>query len=242
MNDQLHAALANARVLASDLAEHLGVDPKTVERWLHGRMPYPRHRWAVADFLRVQEEELWPEADRGRRTMASDVVGVYAHRWEVPHAVWRDLFSRAEQQIDILTYSGLFLAEDAGLLRIIRQRVEEGARLRVLLGDPDSAQAQTRSRDEGLGADIMAARIRNAHALLKPFQDLEGAEVRAHGTVLYNSIYRADDTLLVNTHAYGTPAPQAPVMRLHRTEADGAAAMYLTSFERVWELAESLRQ
>lgn len=139
MNDHLHAALANARLQAGDLAEHLGVDPKTVERWLRGRIPYPRHRWAVADFLRVQEAELWPELGGGRRVMTSDVVGVYAHRWEVPHTAWRELFSRAEREIDILTYSGLFLAEDAGLLRVIRRRVEEGVRLRVLLGDPNSA-------------------------------------------------------------------------------------------------------
>lgn len=84
----------------------------------------------------------------------------------------------------------------------------------------------------------MAARIRNAHALLRPLQDLAGAEIRAHGTVLYNSIYRADDVLLVNTHAYGTPAPQAPVMHLRQTEDDGAAATYMASFERVWQMAE----
>ncbi len=29
-------------------------------------------------------------------------------------------------------------------------------------------------------------------------------------TVLYNSIYRADDKLLVNQHTYGIPAAQAP--------------------------------
>jgi hypothetical protein len=29
--------------------------------------------------------------------------------------------------------------------------------------------------------------------------------------VLYNSIYRADDELLVNQHAYGVPAFRAPV-------------------------------
>jgi hypothetical protein len=34
--------------------------------------------------------------------------------------------------------------------------------------------------------------------------------------VLYNSIYRADDEMLVNPHVYGTAAAQAPVVHLQR--------------------------
>lgn len=43
MNHHLRHALADARLQAVDLAAHLAVDPKTVERWLKGRVPYPRH-------------------------------------------------------------------------------------------------------------------------------------------------------------------------------------------------------
>lgn len=35
---------------------------------------------------------------------------------------------------------------------------------------------------------------------------IENAENRLHGTVLYNSIYRADEQLLVNTHISGVMA------------------------------------
>ena len=35
---------------------------------------------------------------------------------------------------------------------------------------------------------------------------IEGVEFRFHRTILYNSIYRGDDHLLVNTHIYGVPA------------------------------------
>ena len=34
--------------------------------------------------------------------------------------------------------------------------------------------------------------------------------------MLYNSIYVADDQVLVNTHVYGAPAAQAPVWHLHK--------------------------
>jgi hypothetical protein len=35
---------------------------------------------------------------------------------------------------------------------------------------------------------------------------VEGVEFRLHRTVLYNSIYRADDQVLVNTHVFGLAA------------------------------------
>jgi hypothetical protein len=52
--------------------------------------------------------------------------------------------------------------------------------------------------------------------------------------VLYNSIYRADEELLVNAHFYGHPASHAPVVYLRRQGAVGMAATYIESFERVW--------
>jgi hypothetical protein len=39
---------------------------------------------------------------------------------------------------------------------------------------------------------------------------VENIEIRLHRTVLYNSIYRDDEQLLVNQHTYGIPAAQAP--------------------------------
>jgi hypothetical protein len=77
-------------------------------------------------------------------------------------------------------------------------------------------------RKKGIG-DAMPAKIRNALSLYRPL-----------GTVLYSSIYRADNQLLVNQHAYGIPAAQAPIFRLNRTDSGDMATPYLDSFERVW--------
>ncbi|WP_187683708.1 hypothetical protein [Nocardia wallacei] len=45
------------------LAARLEVDPKTVQRWIStGRVPYPRHQFAVAAAVGVREVELWPNA------------------------------------------------------------------------------------------------------------------------------------------------------------------------------------
>lgn len=53
-------------------------------------------------------------------------------------------------------------------------------------------------------------RIRNVLSLLRALPGA-GAEIRLHPTTLYNSIYRADDELLINTHVFGNVAGCAPV-------------------------------
>ena len=63
---------------------------------------------------------------------------------------------------------------------------------------------------------------------------MENIEIRLHRTVLYNSIYRADDQLLVNQHTYGIPAAQAPVFCLCNSDGGEMASLYRESFERVW--------
>ena len=65
-------------------------------------------------------------------------------------------------------------------------------------------------------------------------------EIRQHSTVLYNSIYRADDQLLVNTHVYGTPASHAPVLHLRQIAGGTLVGTYLESFERVWSESRPL--
>ncbi|RVX46244.1 hypothetical protein EDD27_9107 [Nonomuraea polychroma] len=241
MNDNLRHALATARLQPTDLAAALAVDPKTVHRWLKGRIPYPRHRWAVADLLHVDEADLWPQVAPRQRALSTEVQAVYPHRWAVPHPVWRDLFQSANENIGILAYSALFIAEDPGLLHILADRASVGVNVRILLGDPTSPEVATRGTDEGIGPDVMSARIRNALALYRPLMADEGIEIRLHHTVLYSSIYRADDDLLVNTHAYATPAADAPVMHLHHTDAHGPARTYLTCFKRVWDTSQPYR-
>jgi hypothetical protein len=87
----------------------------------------------------------------------------------------------------------------------------------------------------------MSAKIKNVLALLKPLRAMEGVEFRFHQTVLYNSIYRADDDLLVNTHIYGLPAARAPMWHFRKVAGGELATTYLESFERVWESAEPVQ-
>ncbi|GGO30182.1 transcriptional regulator [Microbispora rosea subsp. aerata] len=242
-NERLRAALLERGISISELAAAIQVDPKTVERWItKGRSPYRRHRYAVAAHLGMDESYLWPEAltrEQVASASESEIVTVYPHRWAVPRDAWGRLFAQAESEIGILVYSGLFLADDAGIVRMLGEKAAAGVRVRILLGDPDSPEVARRGADEGID-DGMAAKIRNAIVLYRPIRGMDGVEIRLHRTVLYNSIYRGDDQLLVNTHVYGMPAGNAPVLHLRKVSGGDMVATYVESFDRVWAQATPL--
>ena len=215
------------------------MDPKTVERWISGRIPYRRHRYLVAVKLQADETYLWPDAlapSEAADASESEILTVYPHRWAVPRDAWGHLFDAAEQEIGVLVYSGMFLADDTGMHALLARKAGEGVTVRMLLGDPDSEAVGTRGADEGID-DAMAAKIRNAIVLYRGLRQVDGVQFRLHSTVLYNSIYLADDELLVNPHIYGAGASQAPVLHLRRVAGGSMVRTYL---ERVWSEARPL--
>lgn len=239
MNDLLRRALADARLTEADVANRLGVDPKTVRRWVAGRVPYPRNRAGIASLVERDEADLWPQLlvpNVNQEQSGIDILATYPHRWAVPRSVWHQLFKGARDEIGILAYAGLFLAEDAGIMRALADRARDGVCVRILLGDPGGTCVAERGSDEGVG-ESMAAKIRNALVHYRALRNIAGVEIRLHDTVLYNSIYRADDDLLINSHAFGIAASHAPVLHLRRAEDGDMASTYLESFERVWVAA-----
>lgn len=242
MNEILKRAFVEAGVTEHDIARQLGVDRKTVRRWLEGRRPYPRHRAALGNILGIDHTAIWrnePSAPQAPWHGAVQLEGWYAHRWEVPRETWRWLFSQAKNEISILVYSGLFLAEDVGILRILAEKARSGVSVRILLGDPASLHVAKRGADEGVG-DAVAAKIRNSFVLYRPLQEIDGVEIRLHQTILYASLYRADNDILVNPHAYGITASHAPVLHVRYVEHGDIASIYMDSFEQVWRSAPIL--
>jgi len=243
VNEPLRRALAASRLTDTDVAARLGVDPKTVRRWIAGTRPYPRHRWALADLVGVPEHQLWPDTKATTELPAQAPPGVrtvYPHRWQIPRETWRAFFESAKYEIDILVYSGFFLADDTGMLKILERKARAGVAVRILLGDPDCPNVKQRGIEEGIG-DAMVAKIRNVLVLYRPLADVEGVQIRLHQTVLYNSIYRADEHLLVNHHVYGVPAANAPVTRIDNTINPELTKTYLSSFEFIWKTNSARR-
>ena len=88
----------------------------------------------------------------------------------------------------------------------------------------------------------MAARIRLGLIYLREAISAPGVELRFHATTLYNSIYRFDDQLLVNTHTYGAPAAQSPVLHIRHLPGGRLFRHYHGSFDRVWSEAQQVNQ
>lgn len=67
MNDALRVALRDTGHTIESLAERVGVDPKTVSRWLlEDRIPHARHRLTAADALQKNVSDIWPDISRRR--------------------------------------------------------------------------------------------------------------------------------------------------------------------------------
>ena len=234
----LRRALFRARLNEEDVAAHLGVDPKTVRRWLEGRVPYPRHRQAVSRLVEADESDLWPEIHAARvvRSWPEEIKAVYPHQWAVPHEVWQRLFESAEHEIGVLAHSSLFIAEDVALLAVFAGKARAGASVRIALWDPDSPRLAERGAEDSIG-DTMAAEIRNALALYGKLRTIEKVEIRLHRITLYNSLYYADDEMIVHQHIYGIDAVNEPVMHLYMANRGELFSGYIDSFEAVWSAA-----
>jgi transcriptional regulator with XRE-family HTH domain len=225
MNETLRQALFRAGLSDEAVAARLGVDPKTVRRWLDGRLPYPRLRWQLALLLKTDETVLWPglAATRGVVTRPPEVVAIYPHRWSIPAGLRRQLLRSATREIAILGYSGLRIAEDASLVALLRSKAAAGLRVRIALGDPDWQE----EADQASG-------IRRALGLYRPLLDLPAAQIRLHRTVQYYSMLMADHEILVSQHIHGIAAADSPVLHLSAAGTGELAGAYLDSFETIW--------
>lgn len=241
-NERLRDAILRNGLGLDRVAKATGVDPKTVERWItKGRVPYPRHRHTIAAMVRESENYLWPDAvapERKAKIAESEVVKVYPHRHSVPTDLWEHLIDGAQERIEILIFSAMFLTDNPGWIKKLRAKAEAGAKARLLLGDPASRAVARRSDEEGIGKGTLAAKVRNSLAFYKPLDGVPGISIRSHGTTLYNSIYRFDDDMLVNTHVYGFMAGHAPLLHLRRLSGGDLFQTYSESFDTVWNAAK----
>lgn len=237
-NDRLRDALSRNGLTPHNAAGAIGVDAKTVERWItQGRTPYPKHRHALAALLRESESYLWPTAvphARAAEISSSEILMVYPHRNVVSQELWSRLFDKPVDQLDILAYAALFLTENQKLTKILASKADEGVKVRMLLGDPDSDEVVRRSMEEGIGPDTISAKIRNAFAFFEPLRNQVGVEFRLHQTTLYNSIYRFDNEMLVSTHIYGRMAAHAPMLHLKQLAGGTLFELYSECFESIW--------
>ncbi|MFE7129746.1 XRE family transcriptional regulator [Streptomyces sp. NPDC057638] len=242
-NERLRAALMSSGWTYATLADVVGVDPKSVERWVNlGRTPRRTAALTAANALGEDVYTLWPALRQPSpaRTLSPELLAFYDRRSDLPVSALVDLMRQARHRIDVLAYSGFWLTEAPAFHQVVREKAAAGVPIRFLLGDPASEAVAVRGADEGIGS-ALAGKIQNALVNYAPLFGLSGVEFRMHGTTLYNSVYRADDEMFANGHMYGVGAYRAPVLHLQRVPEGGLFEAYAESVERVWETARPLR-
>lgn len=230
--------MLDAEVTPARLAQLAEVDVKTVQRWLsEDRVPYPITRHRVARALNHEETYLWPGLlidGVGGEANGNAVGGAWPRRTAISTETWHRLFDHARSRLDILIYAGAFLVETIDLADVLRFKAGQGVAIRVLVGDPDSGPVKARAAELELA--WLPDRCRTTASYLAELAD-SSVCVRLHGTTLYASQFRFDETLLINTHVHGVWASQSPVLRLDYS-GNAIFQFYDEAFERVWASAD----
>ncbi|HVA61913.1 MAG TPA: helix-turn-helix transcriptional regulator [Mycobacteriales bacterium] len=237
MSTSRNAALAHLLHLAGhtprSLAERIGVDEKTVQRWLAGTTtPYARHRYAAARLLGVEPADLWPAETTG--SCDSDLVTLYDSRLDIPDDVWATTIG-APGSVDILANDLTWLAESQPLLLAeLACNALIGATITVALLDPEHVDTTS-----DVGALDAAARSRRSLHDLDPLLDIDRAihsQVRVHGATPV-TIYRFGRQMFVQPVLPGLSDSLAPVQHLERKTDAGPFDRYLAYLRHIWQQA-----
>lgn len=236
-NQRLEDAIRTSGRRVEEFADELGVDPKTVERWVStGRVPRPTYRYRAEKTLSVPAPLLWPSVPGPARGI-EELAGAYATRNELAPATVASLLDAATEHIDVLAFAAMWLWDTVPrFTERLMAKDEEGVQVRICLGDPASDAVRLRGEEEGID-DYMQARCQLALSYAGSLLEQAPQTVRISGSTLYTSIFRFDDELLVNTHLFGAPAASSPVLHLRATGGGPIAVNVMNSFERVWSQA-----
>jgi hypothetical protein len=233
--------MLRAELDSAVLGQRIGVDGKTIDRWVAGRVPHRRNRLAVAEALGETEAALWPTSRPDQApgfASTGEVVSAYAHRAEVPNGLWVSMLTGAKEQIDILGYAVPFVFEiSTRTADVIAEKCATGTRVRIALADPDCDHVRERDRLEQLGGTL-PGRIRNAVTMLASIAAIDGVEVGFHSVHLYNSWFRFDNQAIVTPHLFRGRGYQHPALHLRRLSAFGIFESFAEQFTQVWETVE----
>ncbi|WP_406258954.1 helix-turn-helix domain-containing protein [Streptomyces nigra] len=226
-NERLRAAMVAANVTIEGLADHLGIDPKSVDRWLNtDRTPHARNAEAAAKYLRADAYHLWPrlgERHRSMPTAQDEVVACYPMRSTVPYGLWRSTLAGAETVIDLAVSNLLFLADAVwDLPTLLADKASAGVRVRLVTPQHPAGPIT------GLG-DVFPSLL-----------TVPGLRLSTHPG-LRADVLRADDDLLVTTPIDALTPALAPVLHLRRLGPAPMTGGYLATLDHLFATATPAR-
>jgi lambda repressor-like predicted transcriptional regulator len=222
-----------------DLAAKVGVDEKTASRWLAGRVPHPKHRWATADALGVEEQMIWPDIAKTAIKTGHDreIVTVYPYRSAVPKSLWRDLVSGARRELTFAGYTSYFLWLDVvpNLRAVLRRKAQAGAAVKFLLGDPHSPVTRRREEIEGVPLTITDRINVTLDQLARLRNEEPDVQARYSDRHISMSVFVFDDDALVCTHLADLLGGDSPTFHIRRRGDDGLYDRYAAHVVHLWE-------
>jgi transcriptional regulator with XRE-family HTH domain len=237
-NAALRQAMTEAKMSEQALAHKVGVDVKTVTRWVaqDGRLPHPRHRWAACEALGVDESVIWPDAIRSAVKTGPDreVAAVYPYRSAVPATLWRKLITSATREITFAGYTSYFLwIEQPNLGAALRRKTGQGCKVRFLVGDPDSEVTRKREQAEATSLTV-STRIAVTLEQLERLRDVEGIEARFSDRHISLSVFAFDDDMIVTPHLANLVGHNSPAFHFRRHQDDGVFDRFAMHVNALW--------
>jgi transcriptional regulator with XRE-family HTH domain len=181
-----------------------------------------------------------------RSTQRSDreIVDVYPHRSQVPKELWNRLFTSSRQEIALGGYTNYFFwTEIPGFSKLLREKANDGVRVRILIGDPDNEVTHKREDIEH-AALALTTRIRITLDELRNIGEVEGLEARLSETNaeahVSRSVFRFDNEALVCEHIAERLGHGSLTFHLRRIQEDGPFDQYIAHFEHLWSGARPL--
>src|SRR5437879_3730313 len=117
--------------------------------------------WAQSR-IKPQQTCRWKEQapDRSTALGQAELVALFSHRFLTSKEIWLDTLRHASKHLDVLTCATFWLGEEPAFHRLLAEKTRAGVSIRILLGDPRSAQVEQRGIDEGIG-NAIPTKIRN---------------------------------------------------------------------------------
>lgn len=216
-----------ANVTIEGLADRLGIDPKSVDRWLNSdRTPHARNAEAAAKLLGTDAYHLWPKLGERHRSTPKpqdEVVACYPMRSTVPFSLWHATLAGATTVIDLAVANLVFLADAVwDLPTLLADKIAAGVRVRIVTPE-DPAGPIT-----GLG-DVFPSLL-----------SVSGLRLATHPG-LRADVMRADDDLLITTPVDGLTPALAPVLHLRRLGSAPMVGGYLATLDHLFATATPAR-
>lgn len=243
MNTALRSAMETAGLSPRQLAARVGVSGKTVERWVADAdlIPHARNREDACGALGVDEEMIWPKAVKDRIKTGGDreIIRSYPYRSACPSTLWGELIADATEDLFFAGYTNYFLwLDQPAFVSTLRRKLDNGCRVRFLLGDPDGEVTRNRETIEDVALSV-STRIRITLEHLGKLGAHAGLETRFSApddavNHVSLSVFRFDNEALVTPHLARLVGHDSPMLHLRKHDSGGMFDRFSEHAEELW--------